>query len=73
MPRLQILLVENCPRLDSLPSELWSLTTLRKVCVRNPSDAMAAMLQNLEVNNGCELIVEKLEQKHKNKKLDFIM
>ncbi|XP_045788308.1 disease resistance protein RPP13-like [Trifolium pratense] len=58
MSRLQILTVDNCPVLDSLPSELWSLTTLRKVCVRKPSDAMAAMLQNLEVNNECELIVE---------------
>ncbi|CAJ2662727.1 unnamed protein product [Trifolium pratense] len=58
MSRLQILTVDNCPELDSLPSELWSLTTLRKVCVRKPSNAMAAMLQNLEVNNECELIVE---------------
>ncbi|CAJ2662730.1 unnamed protein product [Trifolium pratense] len=58
MSRLQILTVDNCPVLDSLPSELWSLTTLRKVCVRKPSDAMAAMLQNLEVIKECELIVE---------------
>ncbi|CAJ2679540.1 unnamed protein product [Trifolium pratense] len=58
MPRLQILVIHNCYKLDSLPSELWSLTTLRKVCVRKPSNAMAAMVQKLEVNNGCEVIVE---------------
>ncbi|MCH94894.1 disease resistance protein [Trifolium medium] len=58
MPSLQILIVHNCGMLDSLPSELWSLTTLGKVCVQKPSDAMAAMLQNLKVNNGCGLIVE---------------
>lgn len=58
MSRLQILVIHHCDKFDSLPSELWSLTTLRKVCVRKPSDAMAAMLQNLEVKNGCELIVE---------------
>ncbi|XP_045788301.1 putative disease resistance RPP13-like protein 3 isoform X2 [Trifolium pratense] len=58
LPRLQCLIVHNCGMLDSLPSELWSLTTLRKVCVQKPSDAMTAMLQNLKVNNGCVLIVE---------------
>ncbi|GAU30610.1 hypothetical protein TSUD_62300 [Trifolium subterraneum] len=58
MPRLQILVIHNCYKLDSLPSELWSLTTLRKVCVQKPSNAMAAMVQKLEVNNGCEVIVE---------------
>jgi hypothetical protein len=58
MPRLQILIINDCDELDSLPSELWSLNTLRKVCVTEPSNAMAAMLQNLEVNNGCEVIVK---------------
>jgi len=58
MSRLQILVIHYCDRFDSLPSELWSLSTLRKVCVQKPSNAMAAMLQNLEVKNGCELIVE---------------
>ncbi|XP_058769233.1 putative disease resistance RPP13-like protein 3 [Vicia villosa] len=58
MPRLHILDIHECNKLINLPSELWSLTTLRKVCVRRPSNAMAAMLQNLEVENGCEVIVE---------------
>ncbi|GAU44032.1 hypothetical protein TSUD_349640 [Trifolium subterraneum] len=47
MPRLQILIVHNCGMLDSLPSELWSLTTLRKVCVQKPSDAMAMMMAKM--------------------------
>jgi disease resistance protein RPM1 len=58
MPRLQTLVIDTCYHLDSLPSELWSLTTLRKVHVRKPSNAIARLLQNLEVNNRCELIVE---------------
>lgn len=58
MSRLQTLVIHHCDKLDNLPSELWSLSTLRKVCVRKPSNAMVAMLQNLEVKNGCELIVE---------------
>ncbi|KAI5388053.1 putative disease resistance RPP13-like protein 3 [Lathyrus oleraceus] len=58
MPHLQILDIQRCSKLDSLPSELWSLTTLKKVCVWRPSNAMAAMLHNLEVRKGCELIVE---------------
>ncbi|CAL5212636.1 unnamed protein product [Lathyrus oleraceus] len=58
MPRLQFLDIHQCDKLDSLPSELWSLTTLTKVRVRRPSNAMAAILQNLEVENGCEVIVE---------------
>jgi hypothetical protein len=53
MPRLQILIINDCDKLDSLPSELWSLTTLRKVCVTEPSNAMAAIVQNWEVNNVC--------------------
>jgi len=58
MPHLQMVVIDSCDKLDNLPSELWSLSTLRKVCVRKPSNAMTAMLQNLEVKNGCELIVE---------------
>ncbi|XP_058769240.1 putative disease resistance RPP13-like protein 3 [Vicia villosa] len=58
MPRLHILDIYGCDKLDSLPSELWSLTTLRKARVWNPSSAMAAMLKNLEVKNGYQLIVE---------------
>jgi disease resistance protein RPM1 len=53
MPRLQILIINDCDKLDSLPSELWSLTSLRKVCVTEPSNAMAAIVQNWEVNNVC--------------------
>ncbi|WJX45146.1 hypothetical protein P8452_32047 [Trifolium repens] len=58
MPRLQTLVIDTCYHLDSLPSELWSLTTLRKVHVCKPSNAIARLLQDLEVNNRCELIVE---------------
>ncbi|CAL5212637.1 unnamed protein product [Lathyrus oleraceus] len=58
MPRLQFLDIHQCDKLDSLPSELWSLTTLTKVRVRRPSPQMAAMLHHLEVRKGCELIVE---------------
>ncbi|CAK8576764.1 unnamed protein product [Lathyrus sativus] len=58
MSRLQILHIDQCYKLNSLPSELWSLTTLTKVHVRNPSNGMAAMLHNLEVKNGREIIVE---------------
>ncbi|KAL5055660.1 hypothetical protein RYX36_036342 [Vicia faba] len=58
MPRLHILDICECHELDSLPSELWSLTTLTKVRVQKPYNAMLTMLHNLEVKNGCELIVE---------------
>ncbi|XP_061352832.1 disease resistance protein RPP13-like [Gastrolobium bilobum] len=58
MPCLQNLVIESCPELNDLPNELWSLTALRKVQVREPSEAMAHMLRNLKMKGGCELIVE---------------
>nr|AHB79188.1 CC-NBS-LRR disease resistance protein [Cicer arietinum] len=58
MTQLQTLNIWKCDMLDSLPSELWSLTTLRKIFVQEPSNAMTAFLQNLEVKNGPDLIVE---------------
>jgi hypothetical protein len=48
MPRLQIVIINDCDKLDGLPSELWSLTTLRKVCVTAPSIAMAGIVENWE-------------------------
>lgn len=61
MSHLQSLSIKNCAKLDSLPSELWSLTALRKVYVGRPSNPMASLLQNLEVKNGCELTVDSME------------
>ncbi|KAL5055657.1 hypothetical protein RYX36_036339 [Vicia faba] len=56
MPHLHILDIRKCLELDSLPSEL--LTTLTKVYIRRPSRKIRTMLPNLEVKNGCEIIVE---------------
>ncbi|KAK7263979.1 hypothetical protein RJT34_31579 [Clitoria ternatea] len=48
---LQSLVIDGCSKLDGLPNELWSLTDLRKVQVERPSEAMARLLRNLEINN----------------------
>lgn len=59
MPRLENIVIDRCYVLDSLPNELWSLTSLRKVLVTNPSETMAHMLRNSEMKNGSdyELVV----------------
>ncbi|XP_027910598.1 disease resistance protein RPP13-like [Vigna unguiculata] len=57
MPKLQKVVIFNCDRLNDLPNELWSLSGLRKVQVRKPSEQMACMLRNLEVNNGVQLFI----------------
>ncbi|XLU93063.1 hypothetical protein S245_007415 [Arachis hypogaea] len=58
MPCLQTLLIKCCERLDDLPDELWSLTSLRQVKVVEPSQALSDALANLE-KDGCELIISK--------------
>ena len=57
MPCLQSLEINGCEILDSLPNELWSLIALRRVKVSGPSEALALMLRNLEMKDGCELII----------------
>ncbi|KAL9296121.1 hypothetical protein ACSQ67_022017 [Phaseolus vulgaris] len=58
MSRLQSLIIYNCESLDDLPNELWSLSGLRRVNVRECSKQMYDTLRNLETNNGVELILE---------------
>jgi len=58
MWRLQNVVINYCKRLDDLPNELWSLSGLRKVEVKKPSVQMARMLGNLEINSGCQLVIE---------------
>nr|XP_025686940.2 disease resistance protein RPP13-like [Arachis hypogaea] len=57
MPCLQTLLIKCCERLDDLPDELWSLTSLRQVKVVEPSQALSLAVANLEMKDGCELII----------------
>ncbi|XP_015952837.1 putative disease resistance RPP13-like protein 3 [Arachis duranensis] len=57
MPCLQTLLIEYCKTLDNLPHELWSLTSLRQVKVVEPSQALSRALANLEMKDGCDLII----------------
>ncbi|KAJ1411948.1 Virus X resistance protein-like, coiled-coil domain [Sesbania bispinosa] len=57
IPCLESVVIDKCRKLESLPDELWSLTTLRKVQVNDPSEFMTQMLRNLEPKDGCELIV----------------
>ncbi|KAL4327534.1 hypothetical protein S245_043069 [Arachis hypogaea] len=57
MPCLQTLLIDYCKRLDDLPDELWSLTSLRQVKVVIPSQALSDALANLEMKDGCDLII----------------
>lgn len=58
MLRLQSLIIGRCTELDDLPNELWSLSDLRKVLVKRPSEPMARMLQNLEIKDEVELTIE---------------
>jgi len=58
MSMLQNVVINNCGMLDDLPNELWSLSGLRKVQVKHPSPRMADMLRNLEINSGCQLVIE---------------
>jgi len=58
MLRLHSVMIQNCARLDDLPNEIWSLSSLRKVQVMKPSEEMARMLRNLEIKNGVQLVTE---------------
>jgi len=58
MSRLNSLFIYRCGRLDDLPSELWCLSELKKVQVTEPSEQLAHILQNLELNNGIQLDME---------------
>ncbi|KAG4926031.1 hypothetical protein JHK87_051571 [Glycine soja] len=57
MPRLRHLVIEECYGLSELPEELWSMTALRLVHVRGPSEELANSLKNVEPRNGCKLII----------------
>ncbi|KAL1324603.1 hypothetical protein HN51_034781 [Arachis hypogaea] len=57
MPCLQTLLIGRCRRLNNVPDELWSLTSLRQVKVMKPSEALSDALANLEMKDGCDLII----------------
>ncbi|XP_057752285.1 putative disease resistance RPP13-like protein 3 isoform X2 [Arachis stenosperma] len=57
MPYLQYLLIDFCRQLDDLPNELWSLIALRQVHVLRPSEALSLKLKDIEMKDGCELII----------------
>ncbi|XP_025629003.1 protein PIN-LIKES 4 isoform X3 [Arachis hypogaea] len=57
MPYLQHLLIDFCRQLDDLPNELWSLIALRQVHVLLPSEALSLRLKDIEMKDGCELII----------------
>ncbi|KAK7394280.1 hypothetical protein VNO78_14802 [Psophocarpus tetragonolobus] len=57
MPHLQHLLIESCEYLNDLPEELWSLTYLAEVHALWPSQILANTLQNVNLKNGCKIIV----------------
>ncbi|MED6216700.1 hypothetical protein PIB30_010140 [Stylosanthes scabra] len=60
MPCLQTLLINCCINLKRLPDELWSLNSLRQVKVVELSSALSLELANLEMKDGCDLIVTDL-------------
>ncbi|XP_029153510.1 toMV resistance protein Tm-2(2)-like [Arachis hypogaea] len=55
MPRLRYLLIWDCIGLCQLPEQLWSLTTLAKVRVTDPSEELRNSLQDVKVNHNCDL------------------
>ncbi|XP_020997397.2 toMV resistance protein Tm-2(2)-like [Arachis duranensis] len=57
MPRLRRLLIKECPKLCELPEQLWSLTTLAEVHVVEPSHELENNLQDVEVNDNCDLTI----------------
>ncbi|KAL4389744.1 hypothetical protein AHAS_Ahas03G0075700 [Arachis hypogaea] len=58
MPCLQSLIIRRCRKLDNLPDELWSLTALRQVQVQGPNRVLSLALRNLEMKDGCKLMIE---------------
>ncbi|XP_027351455.1 disease resistance protein RPP13-like [Abrus precatorius] len=63
MPCLQNLVIENCDKLEEIPEELWSLTTLREVQLSNANKRLADRLRSVELKNGCKLILSELSPK----------
>ncbi|TKY64946.1 putative late blight resistance protein-like R1A-6 [Spatholobus suberectus] len=59
MPSLRHLVIDTCHHLRELPEQLWSLTTLQLVHVVKPYRDLAPSLENVELKNGCKLIIEK--------------
>lgn len=57
MPALRQVVISRCRKLLELPEQLWSLTTLQLVHVLCPSYELANSLQNVELKNGCKLII----------------
>ncbi|XP_028753147.1 disease resistance protein RPP13-like [Neltuma alba] len=57
MPCLRCLIIENCTGLTTLPHQLWSLTSLREVQVRRPSDSLRMQLQSRSMRDGCNLFI----------------
>ncbi|QHO09907.1 TMV resistance protein N [Arachis hypogaea] len=55
MPRLRYLLIWDCIGLCQLPEQLWSLTTLAKVRVTDPSEELRNSLQDVKVKHNCDL------------------
>ena len=57
MSKLQHLVIDNCEYLNTLPDELWSLTSLRDVEVLYPSGTLARKLRQLQMKSECKLQV----------------
>ncbi|XP_061356352.1 putative disease resistance RPP13-like protein 3 [Gastrolobium bilobum] len=57
MPNIEYLHIYRCTYLYELPEELWSLTHLRQVRVDFPKKELENSLQNVELKNGCKLIL----------------
>ncbi|MED6170563.1 hypothetical protein PIB30_032242 [Stylosanthes scabra] len=62
MPHLRILVIWSCSELSELPEQLWSLTTLAEVHVINPSNELENSLQDVEVNDNCDLTISYAEK-----------
>ncbi|KAH7513294.1 hypothetical protein FEM48_Zijuj12G0184900 [Ziziphus jujuba var. spinosa] len=58
MPSLQHLVINFCYPLRNLPNELCRLTHLRLIEVSNISKELWNMLKDLNMNNGCKLIMD---------------
>lgn len=54
---LRQVVINRCSKLYELPEQLWSLTTVRLVHVSHPTYELANSLQNVELKNGCKLII----------------
>ncbi|KAI9103672.1 hypothetical protein K1719_023295 [Acacia pycnantha] len=59
MSCLRCLIIEECLELTALPDKLWSLTSLREVQVKGPSQLVKKQLQSQPMRDGCNLIISK--------------